>query len=818
MSGFARRPASVLSLALLVTLLALIPASQLRIRSDLVSLLPVGSPAADEYRVFLERFGGLEQVFVLILATADEAGEGDLTEAASVLEEILATSPEVEHARAGLEAADEELFSHWIAPRAPLLLRADWREAVTRRIDPEAISLRVARLRATLSTPASAFQARIARSDPLGFTEELPWSTTPDVLALDPLSSTFRSTDGDAALVVLTPARPEMDAEGGRALATALERAYAEVRERLAIGLDFHAVGGPLYAAQDETLLRRDLERTLSASLLITTLLLVVVFGGWRMSLTVVAPMLLGLVWTAGEIGLLRGEIAAVSIGFGAVLVGLGIDYGIHGGTRFRQAVLDQPDAVQAFRSTVRHLGPPILTSAATTAAGFAVLGFAHLPPLRELGLLVVLGLLTILVAMAAAGGAAWVLIAPRLRPPGAAWRWLGRAGEWLPSLATRNPKLVLTTAALTTVAAIPVVGGLSVDADVRTLRPDDHPALEAEALLTKHFGIGLDTATVVVPGSDLPAALTTAAAVTEELRRELPAGSVSSPPDLLAVGERVENRLRELATLPLERAAADLEPELAAANLDPRAFERGLEALRSLGRGEDPGAPPPEVWPEWLRRSVRQDAEGAWVAVRVRLPPGTWPHGPPLALLERMRTVAPNAAFASAVAIGDELRSLATEDMKTLGLLALAAVTAVVVLSFRGRWRESGLAVLPVVLGSLWTLALWTALGRSLDLFSLAVLPILLGVGIDDGLHVVHGARSDAEAGIRGSVRLSSRALTLTTLTTCAGFGSLMLSSIPGLRNGGALIALGVFICLLTTLMVLPALEAVGRPRTTTL
>lgn len=812
MAEIARRPGLISLLVLLATLAALYPASRLRIEADVLSLLPVGSPAADGYRVFLERFGGLEQVFVLVLPGGAETTPAELAHAAGLLEEILAGSPEIEHARAGFDARDEAFFTEHVAPRAPLLLDGDWRSAVARRIEPEAISQRSAWLRSALSTPAGAFEAALAPSDPLGFMEELSLPATADAIGLDPFTSTFRSEDGAAALVLVTPARAEMDPAGGRALAAALESAYEEVRRRLESPIDFRAVGGPLYAAQDEVALRRDLERTMTASLLITGVLLVLAFGSLTMPLTVVVPLLVGLVWTTAAVALAWGEISAASIGFGSILVGLGIDYGIHGGTRFREAYLAAGDAATALRDTVARVGPPVLVSAATTAAGFGVLGFAHLPPLRELGFLVALGIGSILLAVTVAGGAAWVLVAPRLRPPGRVWHGLGRVGDLLPEVASRRPKAVLAAAALLTLAAVPLVGRLSIDGDVRKLRPDDHPAHEAETLLARHFGVGLDTATVVVHGADLPAALASAAAVAGELRRELPDGVVSSPSDLLGSGEPVAERLAELSRLPLERAAADLERELRAANLDPRAFSRGLEALRALGRGEDPAPVSAGSWPDWLRRSVRRDADGAWAAVRLRLPPATWPQGPPPVLVERIEALAPGATFASAVAIGQEIRSLAVDDLRELGLLALAVVAATVLISFRGRLLDSALAGLPVLLGSLWTLGLWAALGRPLDLFSLAVLPILLGVGIDDGLHVVHGAHADPAGGLRGSVRLACRAILLTTLTTCAGFGSLALSSIPALRNGGVLIAVGVLASLAATLLVLPAIDAVRR------
>jgi predicted RND superfamily exporter protein len=113
-------------------------------------------------------------------------------------------------------------------------------------------------------------------------------------------------------------------------------------------------------------------------------------------------------------------------------------------------------------------------------------------------------------------------------------------------------------------------------------------------------------------------------------------------------------------------------------------------------------------------------------------------------------------------------------------------------------------IAAVPVALGSLWTFGLWGALGLPLDLFALGVLPVLLSMGVDDGLHVLHAAR---EAGLAEAVRRAGRGVLLTNLTTSVGFGSLLPSQVPGLRNGGLLICVGNLLCLLATFLVLPAM-----------
>ena len=190
----------------------------------------------------------------------------------------------------------------------------------------------------------------------------------------------------------------------------------------------------------------------------------------------------------------------------------------------------------------------------------------------------------------------------------------------------------------------------------------------------------------------------------------------------------------------------------------------------------------------------------------------GVWPHGPPAALLAAIDRAAPGAAIASAPRLGAELKALAVSDLERLGALALGVVLLIVFVSYRGDWRATGLTFLPVVLGTVWTAGLWGIAGRALDLFSISVLPVMVGIGMDDGLHVLHLARQRAEDLTRAAHE-AGRGVVLTNVTTCAGFLALVLSRVPGLRNGGLIICVGNLLCLIATLLVLPAIDAlVGR------
>jgi predicted RND superfamily exporter protein len=127
---------------------------------------------------------------------------------------------------------------------------------------------------------------------------------------------------------------------------------------------------------------------------------------------------------------------------------------------------------------------------------------------------------------------------------------------------------------------------------------------------------------------------------------------------------------------------------------------------------------------------------------------------------------------------------------------------------------RDALLAALPLALGSVWTFGLWGLAGLPLDLLAAFTIPLLFGTGIDLGGHAVHWKRLHPERGLKGAAEDMGLALSLATLTTVIGFGSLFSSRVPGLRHAGILVGGGIAACLLATILVLPALEA-GLERT---
>jgi hypothetical protein len=134
----------------------------------------------------------------------------------------------------------------------------------------------------------------------------------------------------------------------------------------------------------------------------------------------------------------------------------------------------------------------------------------------------------------------------------------------------------------------------------------------------------------------------------------------------------------------------------------------------------------------------------------------------------------------------------------------ALVAVTIAVLLDF-GNLTEALLALLPMLLGVVQMFGLLGWFDIPLNAANMITLPLLLGIGLDTGVHVVHDYRTQgANYRIHGSTAIS---VLITALTTIVGFGSLMIASHQGLASLGRVMTLGATCCLFTSLVTLPAL-----------
>ncbi len=151
-------------------------------------------------------------------------------------------------------------------------------------------------------------------------------------------------------------------------------------------------------------------------------------------------------------------------------------------------------------------------------------------------------------------------------------------------------------------------------------------------------------------------------------------------------------------------------------------------------------------------------------------------------------------------------LINLFSEDGKFATGLALVVIFVILLMDFRSP-RKALLAVVPLGVGTLWMLGVMELSGLYLTMMNAMAVPMIIGIGVDDGIHVIHRYQIEGRKKHKTVFSSTGRAVLLTSLTTMLGFGSLTFATYRGLGSMGTALFIGVGTCFLATVLVIPAI-----------
>ena len=116
-------------------------------------------------------------------------------------------------------------------------------------------------------------------------------------------------------------------------------------------------------------------------------------------------------------------------------------------------------------------------------------------------------------------------------------------------------------------------------------------------------------------------------------------------------------------------------------------------------------------------------------------------------------------------------------------------------------------LALVPVLVGVGSILALSKFFMIDLNMISIMMIPLVIGIGIDDGIHILHRYKEEGPGSIPKVVQNTGKAIFLTTATTCLAFSSFLVAEHPGMRPMGGTPVLGLTMAFIAAIIFLPAL-----------
>lgn len=571
----------------------------------------------------------------------------------------------------------------------------------------------------------------------------------------------------------------------------------AEVEEVLAThpteasGVKLEWMGGAYrHNVEDVTGIKQDIVRTSAASAFLVLLVLAVTFRSPRAIVLVFIPLMVANVLNLAVAELAIGSLNTYTSFGTAILIGLGIDFAVHLVGRYRERRAEGVGLEDAIAQAWDRTGPPCVTAALTSAAGFLALAVADFRGFAQLGVLLASGLVICLVSMLVLLPIliAWLDPDP---PVLLGTRTKGQVSSSDYRLAPLGLMALVTFTALIGVAKIP---DIEFEFDSSTLRSDgmayDELSEEERALAKDSY------APVVISYPDresLAAAQTQVRKDIAEGRYTYISGAVSIETVLPSDQARRVASLTELATLSNHRNLRYLPPPIAKPLLEMRDYEGKLVTRDEL----------PSAMIDFLGGDERHRL--------LVFPKGNmWDLTEAAAFSDEIAVLAPGLPAAGEYTTLGSLYRIVRSDMPVIAMLALFLVAALTLIDLKKVVWALG-AIGTLMAGMIWAGAAIQTLGVKLSILNVVGIPILLGIGVDVVIHLLHRLKEEGPGGVRRALATTGVAAAVSTLTTILSFLSLLLAGNRGVRDLGMLVVVGLSAVFLASAVMLPIAWAAG-------
>lgn len=801
---------SAASLGILVT--------RMKLDTEVLNLLPGGFESVEGLKVYNRDFA---QVRDLTFALVCEPNDADkLEEFAPTFAQRLREQPWCKRVLSGVPIETPEGVRDLQSIAVPLLLNLEPAafDQTFALLQPAKIQERLHRLHEEIEAGSPRPQIELSL-DPLGVIAPAlkPFASNASIEEDQPLTAPDRTM----RVFLTVTNQPGIGAFDCQKLMDEVKAFQKAARAGWDGGpLQILVTGRSAYVAEISRSMRSDIVETVLLSIVLVA---VVFFIGFRRLLPLlgmgISLLLCCLVALAGGL-LIFHELNMVTVGFCAILIGLGVDFSILVFGRYQQARDDGEDHPAAVSEAVKGLGQAIFFGALTTAVGFLALMLAGSRGFTQLGVLIALGIGLAAVFMMTV----FFLFLPRKSPaPGHDWMFtlVKRYVRWAVLHPARmlwiSTPLLLILTAIAFSPRPPIIFDIS----THSMEPKRSDAGYALKTIMEKMPTRWEPAIGIIKADNAQQLHDYWQKVEPRWSALLAAGKIkgfSTPAALALSPQRLDVNRQKLKTLDFPAARQAVEAALAAEGFSAETFESGFKLLDELKAAADPA----NRLPEW--RDTLPQSSGWWFLIDryfahdPLLTTGFVTTNEPLATQEQKEMLkqelpvegVPMALSGWSFTLTDLVPWSHRQLILISGLMALFDATLLALL-YRD-WRLWLIQVATLTMAVCAMIASMKLLQLPLNLLNVLAFRLVLAIGVDYGIYVllVWQKARQLDHDVAGVVK----PVILAGLTAICGFGSLGAANNPTLTGLGYACALGLFWSLAATIFFTLPAAAAAEPK----
>ncbi len=810
---------------------------QLRISSNNMDLLPQDSKLIKEFWEVNEDFGAQDR-HIMLAETPDTAGANPelIKEFVHRFDSALQQTGLVRSVSYSITDRDKAFVEDFFIHHALLYLSPADLDSVMQRLEDHEIEKRILRTKNILNAPVPPGQElkSLLRDDPLLLSEIfMPYIRkilgSKNAALLQARDSYFFSKDKKTLLVFV---KPVMVATETKFCETFVETnirirdSILSVMDPSGSNLKITFGGNYVTALANSRAVRQGLISSSFIVIIMIILLFVFFFGRVRAIAVIMLPILAGVTWVFCLGDLLFTRVNIITAAAGAMLLGLGVDYAIHTFNRFIEE--DQQhhhrSVLENTLTTFRETGLSVFYGMISTACVFMVLMITEFRGLYELGFMGGIGIAVIFSAV--------LFIIPAFiriygrRPTRK--RYLQIAfNHFLKRISLfvlRHPKYITTGAAFITLFMLAVLAdiipsrdegfGITFDENIENIRSKNDIDIQLIKRLQDKFGTHFKPLSIVTSGTTDGELITKLTLLNRKLDTLQKRGTVLDYNSMLRYIPPIADQranLMKIEQLDVEGILFKVRLELSRQGLKLNYFR--LDRLKDLLSVSSPvtiESFQTQGFSEIMRHYYVERDGIKKVVTQVELS-GT-SHDIHIVnnfvqdiqsdpVLEKQNYILTGIRVMTA-----EFLRLVKKDFQLALWASVVIVILLVALKYRN-FKAMMVCMVPLIFSLAIIMGIMRIFGIKINFVNMVALPLLIGTGVDYGIYIISRYLEDFRHDVVAAITETGQSLFLSALTTMIGFGSLMVVDNQGLSGLGTMCAVGIFICALSSVIILPAL-----------
>lgn len=528
---------------------------------------------------------------------------------------------------------------------------------------------------------------------------------------------------------------------------------------------------------QGDELALCDMYTSLIITFILILILLFISFRSISLPLLSLGPLLFGILITAGLIYLTIGALSIMSAVFAVLLLGLGIDFSIHILTRFTEEMKKHDDITKAFERTSVNTGKAVIIGGLTTTAAFGALMFSKVQGLQEMGLILAIGLVVTIACVLFTLPAMITLrlkrgkLREKMRKKKTTFGFLKKVGDF--SVKHTIVMLIVLVIVLSFFAYN--VPSAELNSDMSSIQPKTVPAYKQLEKVKDNFNYSEDCIMVVADSY-------------EELKQNV--REFKKIPDVMKV-ESILDYLPSNQTEKLQifEQAKTIHPEfrnISWMNINRMSWRELPENFRK----------------DW----VSEDGYDVEFLIKIKPEGNIWDGEYRQNLYDKIGQV--DKDYVSRASMTNSLMDAIKDDVIRVSMIAGLPILLIAYIGFRElNPLYALLALIPVIFGIGGIVGLSEILNVDLNIISIMMIPLVIGIGIDDGIHIIHRYKEEGNGSLPDVIQHTGKAIFLTTASTCLAFSSFTIADHPGMQSLGRVPVLGLILALIAAVAFLPLL-----------